>query len=204
MIVAIIDVMIKGLLMSVLSVVSTLNYSSAQQVSPGQEARAVEIEQLIEVLTNNATFNDNPVLAADTIIRLGKLKAVAAIPLLVEHIDFRDPRAVSNPLPSLPTTINGSLIVNWRVGVEALVNIGKPSVEPVLQAARKEDRRLRQLLLAAVVQGVEGRSGGQRLVEKAAAAAQDPRERQRLEELGRVIGPPKKAAGTAREPSGPQ
>jgi hypothetical protein len=163
----------------------------AEPVYEGNEARAVEIEQLIEVLTNNATFKDNPVLAADTIIRLGKLKAVAAIPLLVEHIDFRDPRADFALLPWPPTTINGRLIVNWRVAVEALVKIGKPSVEPVLQAARKEDRHFRQLLLAAVVRGIEGASGGQRLVEKAAAAAQDPRERQRLEELGRCIAPPK-------------
>jgi hypothetical protein len=87
--------------------------------------------------------------------------------------------------------------MSGRVAVEALVVIRRPSVEPVLRAARIEDNRTRQICVAAVIRGVEGIETGRRLLEQAAAGAPDPTEKQRLERVAHYVSSAATVTGAA-------
>jgi hypothetical protein len=174
----------KALFTTVLSLFLALNYGFAQQSPETPATTTNEVERLMQVLTNETYFKTNPELAAKSIGRLGELKAVAVIPLLIVHIDFYDPRDNLYP-PTRPYTI-----LSRRIAVDALIKIGKPSIEPVLQAGRKEDDQLRIICIAGVIRGIEGLEGGQRLLEKTAAAVRDSAEKECLKKLTDYVSNP--------------
>jgi hypothetical protein len=173
----------KKLFAALLSLVAGLNCCFAQTTPAFSAANSNEVERLMQVLTNENNFKTNPVLVAESIFKLGELKASPAIPLLVEHIDFYDPRA-KNRKKRISSALDG------RVAVDALIKVGKPSLEPVLKAATKEDARLRQTCMAEVVRAIEGKENGQRLVEQTSAALQDLAEKERLKKIADYISNP--------------
>jgi hypothetical protein len=126
--------------------------SFAQEKIEMGKQNVSEVDKLISIVKDEQNMEKAPVLFADAIIKLGQLRAVEAIPLLIKNIAFLDPR--EEP-PIWPYSI-----VTRRVAVKALVAIGKPSVEPILKAVRQEDTRLRLILMSGVIYGVEGPLGG--------------------------------------------
>jgi len=68
-------------------------------------------------------------------VKLGEMRAVEAIPLFIEHLDFY--------YTSNKYQWPGPTMVDNRVAVPALVKIGKPALESILQAARTEDNKIR-------------------------------------------------------------
>ena len=95
---------------------------------------------------------------------LGALRAVGAATILVEYIDFEAP--VVDPK---------SAIGRWGLhpAAEALVKIGRPSVNEILAKAQRpqNDSRLKQM--AIVIQEVEGTEVARLLVQAAVANAPD-------------------------------
>lgn len=170
----------KTLLAFALSLVWLLNYASASD-SMDEHAKN-EVQNLLSVLSEKKSASENPARFCDAIVKLGQLKAVEAIPLLIEHIDFFDSRQLS-----LKTRFYS--ILNGRVAVEALIRIGKPSVQPVLEASKKEDRRVRLICMAAVLYEVEGREATM-LVEAAIAESKDGKVKARLQQLKSFIVTP--------------
>jgi hypothetical protein len=117
-----------------------------------------EVEKLLSLLRDGKNATEDPVLFTATIVKVGKLRAVEAIPLLIRHIDFRDPR------PDLPS--HAVSVLTRRVAVKALLAIGKPSLQPVLTAARQEDNRVRLACMAGVVRRVNNGRERERLSEE--------------------------------------
>jgi HEAT repeat protein len=124
----------------------------AEEERDVQGENTSEVEKLLSILRDGKNATEDPVLFAATIKKVGRLRAEEAIPLLIRHIDFADRGALL--LPSGVVTI-----LSRRVAVDALIAIGTPSLQPVLNAARHEDRRVRLVCMAGVISGVKPRRG---------------------------------------------
>ncbi len=140
----------KILLTLTVGMICLLTICKAEETEPISAQEKIKVTELIAVLKNEMVFKANPAQAADAIISLGKIGAVEAIPVLIEHIDFCDEK---QNVPSRPYSPE-----NCRIVVQALVNIGKASVQPVIEACKKEDGRLRLICMAAVIRTLDGRN----------------------------------------------
>jgi HEAT repeat protein len=161
----------------------------AQLNSPSaQDARKAEIERLMIIVSDEQKYatrnftNDWPIVG-DAIVRLGKLKAVEAIPVLVRHIDFWHPS-------SHAFSFGAYEILRGRVAAEALIQIGEPSIQPALEASKKEDKPYRLTCIAGVLDGVLGKERAIELVQSARTASTDPAETARFDKLKSFVDQP--------------
>lgn len=174
--------------------VSVVHLALAQEPA-AQGERTVEIQRLMAIVSNEKNYtNDFPKRAengavligqsenidrvADSMIQLGRMKAGEAIPILIKHIDFTDVRYCS--------------MLNKRpVPVRALIEIGEPSVQPLLDASKIEDNAIRLIRMSRVLVEIKGKEEALRLIESAASQSTNTQEKGRLEKLRSfVLEPP--------------
>lgn len=135
-----------------------------------------QIDSLMAIVNDPKKHSESPIVVADAINELGRIKALEAIPILIKHIDFLDPR--SKHKKNKPYSI-----MNGRVAVDALVAIGSASVEPVLNAAKNEDKRIRLTCFASVLRGIEGKDRSMEMIRAMLQSVISPEESKRLLEL---------------------
>jgi hypothetical protein len=179
--------------MNKLGVITTLIFLGLG-VASGQTplklaASEEDIREMLATLQEERNFKAKPIVVADAIIRLGDAKVVDAIPMLIAHIDFVDPRERQRKSKAYS-------VLKGRVAVQALISIGRPSIGPVLEATKQEDRRLRLICMAAVLSEVHAREGSppqevSGLVDAAIEEAKDPTVKGRLQKVKEfVLRPP--------------
>lgn len=99
----------------------------------------VEINQLIAIVGNQGYRESNPEQVTEAIDRLGKLKAVEAIPALIEIITFKvQPKA---EVKSGFFGIEHHTINNFDrfPAMQALFDIGKPAFPALIEVIKKEE-----------------------------------------------------------------
>jgi HEAT repeat protein len=176
------EIIMKPVFITCLAVILSARLASADKEMQNAAQERVEIQRCMSVLKDEKSFSENPVAAGNAIMKLGQLGAVEAIPLLIQHIDFCDTR--------LDVPSRGYSPENCRVALEALVNIGKDSLQPVLEASKKEDNRLRQICMAAVIRELQGKKKAPELLDEHIAQSPDPKVKDRLEKIKDFIATP--------------
>ena len=155
--------------------------------------RRKTVEELQKIITENIkaaeNTNDENIkqvrweTARTSIWSLGKMRAVEAVPLLVENLTF----LVLDPLRG------GQPIEEKLPSVGALIEIGTPSLEPVLQRVEGldvQDRRVTEYVArcaATVIRGVLDRKVAIAYVEDHIEQQNDPVRQQRLMRLRQLV-----------------
>jgi len=177
------EVVMKLTFVLYLAILLPMRFSNADQEITETAQERVETQKYISVLKDKQNFSERPTSVADAIIKLGQLRAVEAIPFLIEHIELCDSRG---DVPS-----RGSSIENCRIAVVALVRIGKASLQPVLEASKKEGNRLRLICMAMVIRELEGKKKAQELLELHITQSVDPKVIDRLQRIKAfIVSPP--------------
>ena len=109
------------------------------------KSRQAEIQRLITIVERGVA-NDRKAAVRDGMLLLGQLRAVEAVPMLVQRLTFQVPYLATRPQP----------IEDLCPAVQALIDIGSPSLRPVLERIEGEDGDILQRAGAAVFRGVLG------------------------------------------------
>jgi hypothetical protein len=108
------------------------------------------VAELQQIVREFAADEKNQEIAKTAIVLLGKLRAVEAVPLLVEHFQMRTPVSQQSGVVS-PMR---SPLENPAVG--ALIEIGSPCLQPLLKKVEESDDRGTLILAAVVVNQILG------------------------------------------------
>lgn len=129
------------------------------------------VEKYLPDAARQGTVKDNMLL-------LGKLKSVAAIPLLVRNLTY-EAFYKNTKRPQPPEDLFPA--------VQALIDIGQPSVRPLLERLAAEDGEKLALAGATVIRGVLGREAARQLLSKEIEAATGDATKSRLRAVMRVV-----------------
>ena len=152
-----------------------------QAISMILEQRRSNISALTSILRYESMYQEHPEIIVDAMRLLGKLRPKEPIVPLVEHFNFQSPRFPSG---------GGYHILNGREAVDALIEIGKPSVPGVVLMIREtlqEVDLVKFVCAAAVIEGVEGKEAGVLYLEKLIEKETDPKKQTMLRKLKECV-----------------
>jgi hypothetical protein len=109
---------------------------------------------------------------------LGDLRSVESVPLLADHLSFH---VVESLITRIPTFADG------RPAAGALIEIGLPSVGPVLDKATSSDDEKVHKIAAVVVCQIQGRKWGTVTIDERIERETDSRAKQRLSQVRKHI-----------------
>lgn len=125
-----------------------------QAVSRILEERKKDISILVaHVIQDERMYRENPDALVAAMKLLGKMRATEAVGILAEHLDFQDPRPYFGPYS----------LRRGREAVDALIEIGKPSVPAVIREVLREKNRMnyvKMMCAVEVIERVEGKEMG--------------------------------------------
>ena len=140
--------------------------------------RDVEIDALMQLLERKLAGDDRQGTVKDVMLLLGKLRAVRAVPLLVRNLTYE---------AFYKNTKRPQITQDLYPAVNALIDIGEPSLNPVLERVRNEDDPTVARTGAAVIRGILGERVASILVKEEAAAEHDANRKRRLEAMAHTI-----------------
>lgn len=142
--------------------------ASAEVLSHRQPGDVAAIMRIVEKYVAEGNRQGT---VKDAMMLLGKLRAIEAVPLLVRNITFqafyKNTKRPQPPEDQFPA-------------VAALIEIGEPSLRPVLERLAKEDGEELQLAGTSVLRGVLGKDGAQALLAKGASILTDEQAKARI------------------------
>ena len=153
--------------------------NETQVVSDSSENKAL----LAAIEKGTVGTQDGLLKLVNAIKRVGELKITESVPLLIQRIELMGP--THNEVVNTPYSM-----YDGRVAVEALIAIGDPAVQPILDAARLEKQRHRLALMAAAIRGIKGRHGGVSRVTEEMKKGYVEEELKRLEKLSAFVEKP--------------
>jgi len=122
----------RKVLWSYLSVFVFCSTSLAGEIadSASPEARRKRIEELIAIVNKDVEPGGDPTVVINAMNELGKLRAVEAAPLLADRIDYQghNPKGEGRPLGFT------------HPAVQALIDIGEPSIPCIIEAVASRER----------------------------------------------------------------
>lgn len=134
-------------------------------------ARTGENQKVADLLAKYLAVPDRLGTAKDLILLLGKLRAVEHLPLLVQAQTVK----VFYRATKRPQTIE-----DLYPAVQALIDIGSPAIDPVLERARRDDDEEAQRTAAAVLRGILGLSRATLILDEAIQTAPSTQAKDRL------------------------
>jgi hypothetical protein len=143
--------------------------------------RDADIDALMQLLQRKLAGDDRQGTVKDVMLLLGKLRAVRAVPILVHNLKYE----VFYKNTKRPQTTE-----DLYPAVNALIDIGSPSLNPILERLRREDDAIVTKAGVAVIRGVLGERLASALVKEEAGAEQSPDRKRRLETVARAIQEP--------------
>jgi len=136
--------------------------------------RQIENAQIAQIAAKYVQVEERKGSAKDNLVLLGRLHAAETIPLLVQNMTFavfykdtKRPQSVEDLYPA----------------VQALIHIGSPSLNPVLERLKNEDGETLQRTGAAVFRGVLGRVWATCVLENEIKAAGQTKAVERLRQV---------------------
>lgn len=183
---------------AILIAVFNLPFTNAQTVVTESEKRwqrDVEINQLLGIVLSQSYRENEPERATEAINKLGKLKAVEAIPALIEIITFRvQPQGEYRSGFAVFQTRTISRFECYPA-TQALLDIGEQAVPTLIEVIKKEESESVASINAIVVLNSHFRhkkpQEGIRLLREKASEMSSEVERQRLtkaaEELEKIF-----------------
>lgn len=149
---------------------------SAEILARHRPEDIAEIRRIAEKYLPNATRQGT---VRDSILLLGKLRAVVEIPFLVRNLTFQAfYKNTKRPQPP----------EDLYPAVQALIDIGKPSVQPVLSRLASEDGDQLEANGALVLHHILGRDGAQAMLSAEIAVKRDQRVQARLRRVAAAVG----------------
>ncbi len=134
-------------------------------------ARQTDIAKIIGLAENLLPKESRNGTVKDLILLLGKLRAVEAVPFLVRNLtvsvfyrETKRPQTLEDQLPA----------------VQALADIGSPSLDPVLARAESEDDEMTHRAAAWIWRAVLGAERAESLIANATMRQTDPSVKARL------------------------
>jgi hypothetical protein len=142
------------------------------------QRREAEIDGLMQLLELRLANDDRQGTAKDVMLVLGKLRATQAVPLLVRNLTYE---------AFYKNTKRPQTTEDLYPAVSALIEIGSPSLNSVLERVKNDSDPTVTRTAAAVIYGVlGGRRASSWLKEEAAAERSGDRKR-RLEDVAHAI-----------------
>ena len=140
--------------------------------------RDADIDALMQLLESKLAGADRQGTVKDVMLLLGKLRAVQAVPLLVRNLTYeafykntKRPQTTGDLYPA----------------VNALIDIGSPSLHPVLERLRSEDDPIVTRTGAVVIRGVLGERLASAMVKEEAGHERAADRKRRLEAVAKAI-----------------
>ena len=160
----------------------------SQQVRILQDRKTL-IDQLVSVIDAPENHAQRPEAVMRAMQTLGSFRAVEGIDVLTEYIGFpwvHHPRAGEYPVPKMFGAV--SRIKSDRTpAVEALVEIGEPSVPKVIAKLAETESVLEQVACRAVLRRLDERVRVREALQKAIERAEDKKAKRNLEDaLGEI------------------
>ena len=140
--------------------------------------RDTDIDALMQLLERRLAGDDRQGTVKDIMLLLGKLRAVRAVALLVHNLTYE---------AFYKNTKRPQTTQDLYPAVNALIDIGSPSLNPVLERLRNEDDPIVSRTGVAVIRGILGEHVASALVKEEASAERLPDRKRRLEAVARAI-----------------
>ncbi len=137
-----------------------------------------DIPEIVKIVEKYLGSDDRQGTVKDNMLLLGKLQAVDAIPLLVRNLTYqayyKNTKRPQPPADLFPA-------------VQALIDIGRPSVRPVLGRLAAEDGENLAIAGATVLSRILGLPGAEALLSREIAASRDQPAQSRLRNVQRWL-----------------
>ncbi len=146
--------------------------SQTQEISDMVRVRQANVQKLISVIESTATGKEDVALAMRA---LGKYRAVEAVPFLVRHLDSMIDREEPTSWKRYPPNVS---IVNPAVA--ALIEIGLPSIDALLEVLATEDSEQRVYLANVTTLRILGQSVRSAYIQERLKSIKDERKAARL------------------------
>lgn len=140
--------------------------------------RDTDIDALMQLLERRLAGDDRQGTVKDVMLLLGKLRAVRAVALLAHNLTYE---------AFYKNTKRPQTTQDLYPAVNALIDIGSPSLNPVLERLRSEDDPIVSRTGVAVIRGILGEHVASALVKEEASAERLPDRKRRLEAVARAI-----------------
>jgi len=150
----------------------------AQAISEILKRRDADIDALMQLLERKLTGDDRQGTVKDVMLLLGRLRAVRAVPLLVRNLTYE---------AFYKNTKRPQTTEDLYPAVNALIDIGSPSLNPVLQRLKSDDDSIVTRTGATVIRSVLGEPLASALVKAEASAERVPDRKRRLEAVAHAI-----------------
>ncbi len=137
-----------------------------------------DVDALLQLLERKLAGDDRQGTVKDVMLLLGRLRAVRAVPLLVHNLTYE---------AFYKNTKRPQTTQDLYPAVNALIDIGSPSLTPVLERLRSEDDPIVMKAGAAVIRGILGERVASAVVKEESSAEVAPGRKHRLEAVARAI-----------------
>jgi hypothetical protein len=144
-----------------------------QLILQDRQRLVTELQQIVREFIADKKKQE---IATAAIILLGKLRAVEAIPILVEHL-------ILPPVALRPTVTAPPSPLKAHPSAGALIEIGSPSLRPLLKKVEVSSDEGTLVLAAIVINGILGPDLAVAAVELRLEQQKDAKVRQRLSKL---------------------